>query len=73
MAGRLHSGYLRLIEEAAGTLTKEEVEVKLEETGKCLERYRAYRELMGRESDVDVIDGCRCTPDEEQKWDGCDI
>ena len=48
--------YLRLIEETdreeerAGTLTKEELEAKLEEAGKRLERYRAYRELMEKEN-----------------------
>ena len=49
--------YLRLIEEtdkeeekAEGTLTREELEVKLEEAGERLERYRAYRELMEKEN-----------------------
>ena len=49
--------YLRLIDEAdgeeeaaSGTLTKEDLEAKLQEYQKRLERYRSYRELMEREN-----------------------
>lgn len=49
--------YLRLIDEAdgeeeaaSGTLTKEDLEAKLQEYQERLERYRSYRELMEREN-----------------------
>lgn len=49
--------YLRLIDEAdreeesfSGTLTKEELEAKLQEYQERLERYRSYRELMEQEN-----------------------